>query len=137
MPIVTCGRVKEVRTMKGDCSVIEEVACRHDDLRRLRLRRQRRDREGERRQAETGQEGDLVVDQKFLRDAAGHVGRAGIVLDDQLDRLARDGCAVLGNVELRRGLDLPAGRAAKGPVIGRIRPILTVCVPARAPGRPA
>ncbi len=27
MPMVTCGRVKEVRRMKGDCSVTAEVAA--------------------------------------------------------------------------------------------------------------
>ena len=65
-------------------------ARRHHDFGHLRLRRERRDGERDRREAEARDEGDLVVDDEFLRNALGHIGRAGVVLDDQLDLLAGD-----------------------------------------------
>jgi hypothetical protein len=51
--------------------------------------------EGRGRDAETGQHIDLVVDHQLLRQALGHVGHAGVVLEDDLDLLARNGIAVL------------------------------------------
>ena len=49
----------------------------------------------ERRQAEAGQHGDLVVDDQLLRQPLGDVGHAGVVLEDHLDLLAGDRVAVL------------------------------------------
>ncbi len=63
----------------------------------------------ERRDAEAGEHVDLVVHHQLLREALGHVRQAGVVLDDELDLLARHGVAVLRHVEPRRGLDLAAG----------------------------
>ena len=55
----------------------------------------------------------LVVDDQLLRQTLGHVGDAGVVLDDQLDLLARDRIALLLHVQLRRRLDLPARRGER------------------------
>ena len=61
---------------------------------------ERRDRKRGRRDAEAGDDVDLVVDDQFLRDALGVVGNGAVVLDDDLDLLAGDGVAVLLHVEL-------------------------------------
>ena len=48
-----------------------------------------------RRDAEAGEEVDLVVDDQLLREALGVVGHGAVVLDDDLDLLAGDRVAVL------------------------------------------
>ena len=73
------------------------------------LRGDRRGGQRERREAEAGEHGDLVVDDQLLRDAPGRVGHAGVVLEDQLDLASGDRVAVLRQVEPGAGLDLPAG----------------------------
>ncbi|MDQ0609611.1 hypothetical protein QFZ83_003782 [Variovorax sp. W1I1] len=62
-----------------------------------------------RRDAEASDHVHLVVDDEFLCEALGDVGRGHVVLDDQLDLLAGHGVAVLRHVKARRGFDLPAG----------------------------
>jgi len=107
-----CARVKLVRTTNGEASVIDE--CRgHHDFGHFRLRGDRRDRKRNRRQAETGQHGDLVVDHEFLRHAFGDIGHAGVVLEDHFDLLAGDRSAVARLVELHRGIDLLARRSLR------------------------
>ena len=76
----------------------------------MRLRGERRHGERGRRDAEAGDEIDLVVDDQFLRDALGVVGHRAVVLEDDLDLLAGDGVAVLLHVELDGVVDLLAGR---------------------------
>ena len=110
--------------MKGDCSVMMDGGRRDDDLGDLRLRGDRGDGERQRREAEADQHVHLVVDDELLGEALGDVRRAGVVLDDQLDLLARDRGAVLLHPQLRARLDLLAGAGA-APVIGRMSPILT------------
>ena len=61
----------------------------------LGLGRERRDRERGRRDAEAGDDADLVVDDQLLREALGVVGNRAVILDDDLDLLAGDGVAVL------------------------------------------
>ena len=76
----------------------------------FRLRRQRRRRQRGRRDAEAGDEIDLVVDDQFLGEALGVVGNRGVILQDDLDLLAGDGVALLLHVELDGVVDLLAGR---------------------------
>jgi hypothetical protein len=52
----------------------------------------------------------LVVDDELLHEASRLIRDAAIVPDEQLDSLARDGIAVLLQVELRAGRYLLAGR---------------------------
>jgi len=56
----------------------------------------------------------LVVDDHLLDQAAGVVGHAGVVAQDQLDLLAGDHVAVLLEVEARAGGGLPAGSGEAG-----------------------
>ena len=83
---------------------------RGHDHRRLALGRDRRGRQGRRRDAEAGEHVDLVVDDQLLRDPPRRVGNAAVVLEDHLDLAAGDGRAVLRLPELDRRLDLLAGR---------------------------
>src|SRR5439155_3641882 len=66
--------------------------------------------EGGRRNTESGDEMDLVVDDQFLREALGVVGNRAVVLEDDLDLLAGDGVALLLHVKLNGVVDLLAGR---------------------------
>jgi hypothetical protein len=100
------ARPRDVGRALGD----DRGAGRHDDLRNLALRAQRRDRKCAWRDAVSGGEAHLVVDDQLLRDALGIVGHGSIVFDDELDLLAGDHGAVLLHVEARRGGDLLSGR---------------------------
>ena len=74
------------------------------------MRRQRRGGERGRRDAEAGDDVDLVVDDQLLRDPLGVVRDGAVVLEDDLDLLAGDGVALLLHIELDRVVDLLAGR---------------------------
>ena len=130
---VACGRVKLVRTMKGEASVIIEVAAAMTTCGTLACVASGAVARASGVRPKPARTVDLVVDDQLLRDALGDVGDAGVVLDDQLDLLAGDRVAVLLHVELapppRSG-----GRSRRtGPVIGRIRPIFTVSCAIAAP----
>ena len=86
-------------------------AGRHHDLGYLALRGQRRRCQRGRRHAKSGDDVDLVVDDQFLRQPLGIVGKCRIVLQDHFDLLAGDGVAVLLHVQLDRVVDLLAGRS--------------------------
>ncbi len=75
--------------------------------------------EGFRRQGETGEDVDAVAHDQFLRQALGDVrGRAAGVLLDDLDLLAGDFVAMLGDIEVDAGLELVGG-VGKRPRIGQ------------------
>src|SRR3984957_3200236 len=84
-----CARVKLVRAMYGDFSVMIKVPAAvtisgvFDSA-----------------DTEATEKGHLLVDDELLRDALGVVGNRGIVPDDELDLLAGNGVAVLRHVEL-------------------------------------
>jgi hypothetical protein len=63
-----------------------------------------------RRDAEAGNETDLVVDDQFLGEALGVVGKGSIIPEDDFDLLAGNGVAVLLHIQLDRIVDLLAGR---------------------------
>ena len=87
--------MKLVRTMKGEASVIAEVAAAITTIGVLLCVAIGAVAIAERRDAEAGQHVDLVVDHQFLRQAARGVGHRGVVLEDHLDLLAADLVAVL------------------------------------------
>ena len=60
--------------------------------------------------AKSSQERHLVVDHEFLGEPLGHIGVAGVVLDDEFDFLAGDHVALLLHVELGAGDQVFAGR---------------------------
>ena len=93
--------------------MIIAVAGGGDDLGHLRFGRDWRRGERERRQAEAHQHACVIVADQLLGEALGHVGRAGVVLDDERDLLAGDRIAVLLNVELRGRALLFAGRGRR------------------------
>ena len=55
----------------------------------------------------------MVVGDEFLGEPLGDVGRAGVVLEDEIDLLAGDRVAVLRDVKLGAGLLLLAGRGRR------------------------
>ena len=82
----------------------------HHHHRLLRLSRERRYRERGRRQAEAGENVDVVLDHQLLRQPLADVaGGAGVVVaNDQLDLAAGDRIAVSGEIEADAVLDLLA-----------------------------
>ena len=95
----------------------------HHHQRRLRLRGDRRRGQRRRRDAEAGQHVDLVVDDQFLREAARHVGQAGVVLEDQLRPCGRRRCRRSAPSTACTAASIWRPVVACWPVIGRIRPI--------------
>ena len=85
-------------------------AGRHHNLRDFCLGGERRHRKRRRRQPEADDEIHLLVDDEFLRQPLGIVRDGAVVLDDDLDFLARHGVAVLRHIETHRGANLHAGR---------------------------
>ena len=77
----------------------------------------------------------LVVDDHLLDVAAGGVGDAGVVLEDQLDLLAGDHVAVLLDIEPRAGVGLTAGGIEAGAGHGEAHADLDDVLGARAIGR--
>jgi hypothetical protein len=75
----------------------------YNDLRNLRLRRNRRDCESDWCGKAASKNDDLVIDDQFLSYPFRLVRHPGIVTDDQLDLLASDVRAVLLNKQLRSG----------------------------------
>ena len=60
-------------------------------------------------EAEAAEDRDLVVHDQFLRQTLGNVGDAGVVLDDDFNRLARNLGAMLGHIGFHAGFELAAG----------------------------
>ena len=111
--------VTEVRTIIGDCSVTIEVAA---FITTMSLPASVGDVGGAERlgrQREAGEDVDAVAHDELLREALGDVGvRAAGVLADDLDLLAGDLVAVLGDVELDAGVEL-VRRVGEGARVGQ------------------
>src|ERR1700689_3695295 len=84
-----CAKVKLVRAMYGDFSVMIEVPAAVTISGAL-----------DSADSRATEEIYLIVDDKVLGDAFGVVGYRGIVPDNELDFLAGNGVAVLRHVEL-------------------------------------
>jgi hypothetical protein len=103
------ARAHEVRRGGGG----DRGARDHDHGRDLGLGHERAIGERGRRNP-AGDDVHLVVDDHFLNEAAGVIGDAGVVAQDQLDFLAGDLIAMLLDVEPRTGRRLPAGSGKTG-----------------------
>jgi hypothetical protein len=94
--------------MKGERCGTTEVAAHHDH-RRLRFGCHGRCGEGERREAEAGEESHFVARYQLLREALRSLGcQARVVLHQQLESAPRNRIAIARHVEANRRLDLEA-----------------------------
>jgi hypothetical protein len=94
----------------------------HDHHGRFGLGCERRDSQRDRGESKAGKNIHLAADQKLLGNAPAVVGNARIIAQDELDFPAINARAVLPHIEA--GARLPV--VVNAPVIGRMRPILTV-----------
>ena len=106
---MTCGSVKLVRTMYGDAWVMLEVAAAITTIGVLLCVAIGAVASAVGVRPKPASTVDLVVDDQLLREAAGRVGHAAVVLEDDLDLAAGDLVAVLRHAELDGGVDLAAG----------------------------
>jgi hypothetical protein len=91
----------------------------HHDHRRLRFGRDRRRGEGERREAEAGEEHHLVAGEELLGEAFGRLRREpGVIPDQELDLAATGHVAVSRHIKAYRRLDL-ASRGGERPGQGQ------------------